>query len=251
MIIPQYCQLLTNFFFFSPICRKRIWSPSDNGGARHQVTLRISKRPGLKSLLVCFYNWTLDIRVSSQLYSLWIDIIAIFNSINLIDCKCFVLWLWCIGPLGQGIANAVGLALAERHLAARFTSLTMRSSTTTRMYHFMLFILFIDVYRPICLIHDHRYVLLGDDCNMEGISNEACSLAGHWGLGKLIAFYDDNHISIDGDTEIAFTEDVSARFEALGWRTGTLAMMRSVLRFKRQRLLQTSPRWSRWGSIAL
>ncbi|VFQ70029.1 unnamed protein product [Cuscuta campestris] len=52
---------------------------------------------------------------------------------------------------------------------------------------------------------------------MEGISNEACSLAGHWGLGKLIAFYDDNHISIDGDTEIAFTEDVSARFEALGW----------------------------------
>lgn len=54
---------------------------------------------------------------------------------------------------------------------------------------------------------------------MEGVSNEACSLAGHWGLGKLIAFYDDNHISIDGDTEIAFTEDVLARFEALGWHT--------------------------------
>jgi transketolase len=54
---------------------------------------------------------------------------------------------------------------------------------------------------------------------MEGILNEACSLAGHWGLGKLITFYDDNHISIDGDTEIAFTEDVSARFEALGWHT--------------------------------
>jgi len=52
---------------------------------------------------------------------------------------------------------------------------------------------------------------------MEGISNEACSLAGHWGLGKLIAFYDDNHISIDGDTEIAFTENVDQRFEALGW----------------------------------
>lgn len=64
-----------------------------------------------------------------------------------------------------------------------------------------------------------RYVILGDGCQMEGISNEACSLAGHWGLGKLIAFYDDNHISIDGDTEIAFTEDVSARFEALGWHT--------------------------------
>lgn len=54
---------------------------------------------------------------------------------------------------------------------------------------------------------------------MEGISNEASSLAGHWGLGKLIAFYDDNHISIDGNTDIAFTEDVSARFEALGWHT--------------------------------
>lgn len=52
---------------------------------------------------------------------------------------------------------------------------------------------------------------------MEGIANEACSLAGHWGLGKLIAFYDDNHISIDGDTEIAFTENVDKRFEALGW----------------------------------
>lgn len=54
---------------------------------------------------------------------------------------------------------------------------------------------------------------------MEGISNEAASLAGHWGLGKLIAFYDDNHISIDGDTEIAFTENVDARFKALGWHT--------------------------------
>ncbi|XP_042428816.1 transketolase, chloroplastic-like [Zingiber officinale] len=99
------------------------------------------------------------------------------------------------GPLGQGIANAVGLALAERHLAARFN-------------------------KPDNEIVDHyTYVILGDGCQMEGISNEACSLAGHLGLGKLIAFYDDNHISIDGDTEIAFTEDVSARFEALGWHT--------------------------------
>ncbi|KAJ6840390.1 putative transketolase, chloroplastic [Iris pallida] len=99
------------------------------------------------------------------------------------------------GPLGQGIANAVGLALAEKHLAARFN-------------------------KPGSEIVDHyTYVILGDGCNMEGISNEAASLAGHWGLGKLIAFYDDNHISIDGDTEIAFTEDVSARFEALGWHT--------------------------------
>ncbi|KAK1303483.1 hypothetical protein QJS10_CPB11g00455 [Acorus calamus] len=99
------------------------------------------------------------------------------------------------GPLGQGIANAVGLALAEKHLAARFN-------------------------KPDNEIVDHyTYVILGDGCNMEGISNEACSLAGHWGLGKLIAFYDDNHISIDGDTEIAFTENVDARFEALGWHT--------------------------------
>ncbi|KAK8944455.1 hypothetical protein KSP39_PZI007912 [Platanthera zijinensis] len=99
------------------------------------------------------------------------------------------------GPLGQGIANAVGLALAEKHLAARFN-------------------------KPDNEIVDHyTYVILGDGCQMEGISNEASSLAGHWGLGKLIAFYDDNHISIDGDTEIAFTEDVSARFDALGWHT--------------------------------
>ena len=62
-----------------------------------------------------------------------------------------------------------------------------------------------------------RYVIEGDGCNMEGISNEAASLAGHWGLGKLIVFYDDNRISIDGNTDISFTEDVSARYEALGW----------------------------------
>ncbi|RWW21669.1 hypothetical protein GW17_00014169 [Ensete ventricosum] len=94
-----------------------------------------------------------------------------------------------------GVANAVGLALAERHLAARFN-------------------------KPDNEIIDHyTYVMLGDGCQMEGIANEACSLAGHWGLGRLIAFYDDNHISIDGDTEIAFTEDVIHRFEALGWHT--------------------------------
>ncbi|CAL5050671.1 unnamed protein product [Urochloa decumbens] len=99
------------------------------------------------------------------------------------------------GPLGQGIANAVGLALAERHLAARFN-------------------------KPGSEIVDrYTYVILGDGCQMEGISNEACSLAGHWGLGKLIAFYDDNHITVDGDTGIVFTEDVNDRFEALGWHT--------------------------------
>ncbi|MEL6816406.1 MAG: transketolase, partial [Cyanobacteria bacterium J06598_3] len=97
------------------------------------------------------------------------------------------------GPLGQGICNAVGLAAAEAHLAAKFN-------------------------KPDCKVVDHyTYTILGDGCNMEGISGEACSLAGHWGLGKLIALYDDNHISIDGDTDISFTEDVSKRFEAYGW----------------------------------
>jgi transketolase len=97
------------------------------------------------------------------------------------------------GPLGQGIANGVGLAMAEAHLAAKFN-------------------------KPDCTIVDHyTYVILGDGCNMEGVSGEACSLAGHLGLGKLIALYDDNHISIDGDTSISFTEDVGKRFEAYGW----------------------------------
>ncbi|PSB01745.1 transketolase [Merismopedia glauca] len=97
------------------------------------------------------------------------------------------------GPLGQGIANAVGLAMAEAHLAAKFN-------------------------KPDATLIDHyTYVILGDGCNMEGVSGEACSLGGHLGLGKLIALYDDNHISIDGNTEISFTEDVSKRFEAYGW----------------------------------
>jgi transketolase len=97
------------------------------------------------------------------------------------------------GPLGQGICNGVGLAMAEAHLAARFN-------------------------KPDAKLVDHyTYVILGDGCNMEGVSGEACSLAGHLGLGKLIALYDDNHISIDGDTEVSFTEDVGKRFEAYGW----------------------------------
>jgi transketolase len=97
------------------------------------------------------------------------------------------------GPLGQGICNGVGLAMAEAHLAAKFN-------------------------KPDATVVDHyTYVILGDGCNMEGVSGEACSLAGHLGLGKLIALYDDNHISIDGDTEVSFTEDVGKRFEAYGW----------------------------------
>lgn len=97
------------------------------------------------------------------------------------------------GPLGQGISNAVGLAIAEAHLAAKFN-------------------------RPDAKIVDHyTYVLMGDGCNQEGVSSEAASLAGHLGLGKLIALYDDNHITIDGNTGVSFTEDVMKRYEAYGW----------------------------------
>jgi transketolase len=97
------------------------------------------------------------------------------------------------GPLGQGIANAVGMALAEKILAATFN-------------------------RPNHTIVDHRtYAFLGDGCMMEGISHEVCSLAGTWGLGKLIAFYDDNGISIDGPTRAWFTDDTPARFRSYGW----------------------------------
>jgi transketolase len=97
------------------------------------------------------------------------------------------------GPLGQGIANAVGLALAERLLAEEFN-------------------------RPGFEIVSHQtYVFVGDGCLMEGISHEACSLAGTLGLGKLIVFYDDNGISIDGHVEGWFTDDTPKRFEAYGW----------------------------------
>ena len=97
------------------------------------------------------------------------------------------------GPLGQGLANAVGMALAEKVLAARFN-------------------------RPDCDIVDHyTYVCLGDGCMMEGISHEAASLAGRLKLGKLIALYDDNGISIDGEVQGWFTDDTPKRFEAYGW----------------------------------
>ena len=98
------------------------------------------------------------------------------------------------GPLGQGLANAVGFALAEKLLAQRFN-------------------------RDGFDIVDHRtWVFLGDGCLMEGISHEAASLAGTWGLHKLVAFWDDNHISIDGNVAGWFTDDTPARFEAYGWQ---------------------------------
>ena len=98
------------------------------------------------------------------------------------------------GPLGQGLANAVGMAIAEKTLAAQFN----------REGH--------------CIVDHHTWVFLGDGCLMEGVSHEACSLAGTLGLGKLIAVYDDNGISIDGEVEGWFTDDTPKRFEAYGWQ---------------------------------
>ncbi|WP_066960868.1 transketolase [Microbulbifer sp. Q7] len=97
------------------------------------------------------------------------------------------------GPLGQGITNAVGMALAEKVMAAQFNRVGYE------------------------LVDHHTYCFLGDGCLMEGISHEACSLAGTLGLGKLIAFYDDNGISIDGEVEGWFTDDTPKRFESYGW----------------------------------
>ncbi|MDG2959142.1 transketolase [Exercitatus varius] len=98
------------------------------------------------------------------------------------------------GPLGQGITNAVGMAIAEKTLAAQFN----------REDH--------------QIVDHHTYVFLGDGCLMEGVSHEACSLAGTLGLGKLIAFYDDNNISIDGHVDGWFTDNTKGRFEAYGWQ---------------------------------
>jgi transketolase len=100
------------------------------------------------------------------------------------------------GPLGQGFATAVGMALAERHMAARFGAELV----------------------------DHRtWVIASDGDLMEGISHEAASLAGHLGLGKLTVLYDDNHISIDGDTELALSDDVIGRFASYGWHTARVS----------------------------
>ncbi|KAK8085255.1 transketolase [Apiospora hydei] len=97
------------------------------------------------------------------------------------------------GPLGQGISNAVGLAIAQAHTAATFNE------------------------DGFPIVDNYTYTFMGDGCLMEGVSGEASSLAGHLQLGNLIAIYDDNHISIDGDTNVAFTEDTIKRYEAYGW----------------------------------
>ncbi|MDE6357085.1 MAG: transketolase, partial [Eubacteriales bacterium] len=99
------------------------------------------------------------------------------------------------GPLGQGIANAVGMAMAENHLASKFNK------------------------EDFPIVDHYTYALCGDGCLMEGVSYEAISLAGTLGLNKLILLYDSNNISIEGDTSIAFTEDVRKRFEACNWNT--------------------------------
>ena len=98
------------------------------------------------------------------------------------------------GPLGQGFTNAVGMAMAERHLAAIFNRGNQK------------------------VVDHHTYVMCGDGDLMEGVASEAASLAGHLGLGKLICIYDDNGISIEGSTDIAFTENVAARFSAYNWQ---------------------------------
>ncbi|EPE05691.1 transketolase [Ophiostoma piceae UAMH 11346] len=103
------------------------------------------------------------------------------------------------GPLGQGVCNAVGLAMGQAHVAATFNR---------------------DGFE---LINNYTYCFLGDGCLMEGVSGEASSLAGHLQLGNLICVYDDNHISIDGDTNCAFTEDVVKRYESYGWEVIVVA----------------------------
>ena len=112
------------------------------------------------------------------------------------------------GPLGQGISTCVGLALGERMLAARFNR---------------------DGHE---IVDHHTFTIVSDGDLEEGISSEASSIAGHLGLGRLIAFYDDNHISIEGDTALAFSEDVGARYEAYGWHVQHLGEDISVARLQ-------------------
>jgi transketolase len=106
------------------------------------------------------------------------------------------------GPLGQGVGNAVGMAIAERIIADRF-------GTDVQAHH--------------------TFVIAGDGCFMEGVSHEAASFAGHLGLGGLVCIYDDNHITIDGDTNLAYNDDVPMRFEAYGWHVEQLGEMANDL----------------------
>ena len=107
------------------------------------------------------------------------------------------------GPLGQGIANAVGMAIGEASLAAQFNT------------------------SDHSIVDHHTYVFMGDGCMMEGVSHEACSLAGTLGLGKLIAFWDDNGISIDGEVEAWFSDDTPTRVRRSGWPVRALSYFNS------------------------
>jgi transketolase len=121
------------------------------------------------------------------------------------------------GPLGQGAAMAVGFAIAETMLAARFNTETRR------------------------IVDHYTYVLAGDGCLQEGVSGEAASLAGHLGLGKLIVFYDSNKITIDGSTDLAFTEDTAKRYEAYGWQVlrGSMYRFEEIARLTAQAKAET------------
>jgi transketolase len=121
------------------------------------------------------------------------------------------------GPLGQGLAMAVGFAVAETMLAARFNTAAQK------------------------IVDHYTYVLCGDGCLMEGVSAEASSFAGHHGLGKLIVFYDSNKITIDGSTDLAFTEDVAKRYEAYGWQVlrGSMYDFEEIARLTAQAKAET------------
>ena len=121
------------------------------------------------------------------------------------------------GPLGQGVAMAVGFAVAETMLAARFNTAAHK------------------------IVDHYTYALCGDGCLMEGVSSEASSFAGHHGLGKLIVYYDSNRITIDGSTEIAFTEDVAKRYEAYGWQVlcGSMYDFEEIARLTAQAKAET------------
>jgi len=103
------------------------------------------------------------------------------------------------GPLGQGLSNAVGMAMASAHVESRFNKPGFN------------------------LIDNYTYVFTGDGCLQEGLTSEASSLAGHLGLGRLIVLYDDNKITIDGSTDLSFSEDVVKRYESYGWHVLTVA----------------------------
>jgi transketolase len=109
------------------------------------------------------------------------------------------------GPLGQGISNAVGMAIAQSHLASTFNT------------------------PEFSVIDNFTYVICGDGCLQEGVSSESSSLAGHLGLGRLIVLYDDNNITIDGSTDLSFTEDVGKRYEAYGWQVLTVEDVQTSL----------------------